>query len=131
MTRARQQLYLLYTFRRSSWEGSSLNLPSRFLEDIPPHLLNHAGAGGTRAPDYRQVTTWGPTPPRVSQEVEEAGETVLQFRAGMRVRHPSFGEGIVLNSRANGTDEEVSVVFEDVGIKRLMVSFARLIPIEG
>ena len=51
---------------------------------------------------------------------------VAQFRAGQRVRHPTFGEGIVIESRLQRDDEEVSVVFEDAGIKRLLASFARL-----
>jgi DNA helicase-2/ATP-dependent DNA helicase PcrA len=55
----------------------------------------------------------------------------LQFRAGQRVRHATFGEGLVIESRADGSDEMVTVHFEDVGLKRLMVSFAHLERLEG
>jgi DNA helicase-2/ATP-dependent DNA helicase PcrA len=48
------------------------------------------------------------------------------FRAGMRVQHPTWGEGIVLNSRLQDNDETVDVVFESVGIKRLAASLANL-----
>ncbi len=37
----------------------------------------------------------------------------------MRVRHPMWGEGMVLESRVPDDDERVDVVFESVGIKRL------------
>ena len=49
-----------------------------------------------------------------------------QFRAGMKVEHPTWGGGIVLNSRLQEDDEIVDVVFESVGIKRLAASLAKL-----
>ena len=48
----------------------------------------------------------------------------------MRVQHPIWGEGIVLNSRLQDNDETVDVVFESVGIKRLAASLARLTILE-
>jgi DNA helicase-2/ATP-dependent DNA helicase PcrA len=48
----------------------------------------------------------------------------------MRVRHATWGEGIVLNSRLQDNDETVDVVFESVGIKRLAASLANLQSIE-
>ena len=47
---------------------------------------------------------------------------------GDKVRHSVFGRGTVLNSRVVADDEEVSVVFESAGLKRLMASFAKLEP---
>ncbi|MBN1400534.1 MAG: hypothetical protein JXA74_06835, partial [Anaerolineae bacterium] len=48
------------------------------------------------------------------------------FKTGQAVKHPIFGEGIVISSRINGDDEEVTVAFEGQGLKRLMASFAKL-----
>jgi DNA helicase-2/ATP-dependent DNA helicase PcrA len=44
----------------------------------------------------------------------------------MKVRHSAWGDGIVLNSKIQGDDETVDVVFESVGIKRLAASLANL-----
>jgi len=49
-----------------------------------------------------------------------------KFRAGMRVKHPTWGDGIVLDSKVQDDDEIVDVVFESVGIKRLSASLANL-----
>ncbi len=49
-----------------------------------------------------------------------------RFRAGQKVRHPSFGEGIVVSSAARADDEEVTVAFPGQGVKRLMAAFAGL-----
>jgi DNA helicase-2/ATP-dependent DNA helicase PcrA len=44
----------------------------------------------------------------------------------MRVSHPIWKDGIVLDSRIQSGDEIVDVVFESVGIKRLAASLANL-----
>ena len=44
----------------------------------------------------------------------------------MRVEHSTWGEGIVLNSRLQDNDEVVDVFFEQVGLKRVVASLARL-----
>jgi DNA helicase-2/ATP-dependent DNA helicase PcrA len=49
-----------------------------------------------------------------------------QYKAGTRIRHAMWGEGIVLDSRMQDGDEIVDVVFESVGIKRLAASLANL-----
>jgi DNA helicase-2/ATP-dependent DNA helicase PcrA len=49
-----------------------------------------------------------------------------KYRAGTRIQHPTWGNGIVLNSRMQDGDEIVDVVFESVGIKRLAASLANL-----
>ena len=46
--------------------------------------------------------------------------------AGARVKHPIWGEGIVLNTRIQDQDEIVDVVFESVGLKKLAASLANL-----
>ena len=50
----------------------------------------------------------------------------MRFRAGTRVKHAAWGEGIILDSKIQDDDEIVDVVFESVGIKRLSASLANL-----
>jgi DNA helicase-2/ATP-dependent DNA helicase PcrA len=49
----------------------------------------------------------------------------VSFFAGQRVRHGTFGEGVVMSSRLVDGDEEVTVSFADRE-RRLLASFARL-----
>lgn len=68
-------------------------------------------------------------PPRGAATVE-----VRQFDPGDKVRHPQFGEGIVVSSKLVGDDEEVVVAFVGMKPKRLLVSFAqmeKLLPTRG
>ncbi len=133
VTRAKDRLYLTRVFRRTFRGQSDVANPSRFLDDIPEALVQGTHGGTHRRVPQRadrsgrfvgqpnnQVKSWHPS----FRPAEEA--RVAQFRAGERVRHPNFGEGIVIESRLRRDDEEVNVVFEGAGIKRLLVSFARL-----
>jgi len=113
MTRAKQRLYLLHTFRRTRFGTQELSEPSRFLRDIPLRLVK---GRETRAPARRK-----PAPP------PSTGARSSRFAPGDRVKHSQFGEGIVVNSVARGGDEELIIAFAGpAGIKRLMASFADL-----
>lgn len=48
------------------------------------------------------------------------------FKTGQKVRHGKFGEGTVIESKITGSDEEVTVAFPGIGIKRLAASIAGL-----
>ena len=64
----------------------------------------------------------GPTPPPELRE--PVGDP--SFKAGDRVYHPAFGNGVVVSSRMVRGDEEVTVAFDQRGVKKLALSFAPL-----
>jgi DNA helicase-2/ATP-dependent DNA helicase PcrA len=49
-----------------------------------------------------------------------------RFHPGMHVLHPSWGEGMVLNSRLQDQDEIVDIFFENLGLKKVVASLANL-----
>jgi len=118
ITRAEDRLYLLRALRRGGRGYAEETIASRYLEDIPPELLSGQARAG------RVSRTQTPAWLRSGQVSATVKET--RFRAGMRVQHPTWGEGIVLNSRLQDNDETVDAVFESVGIKRLAASLANL-----
>jgi DNA helicase II / ATP-dependent DNA helicase PcrA len=67
------------------------------------------------------------------QKTQDAGkaassqaETKQKAKPGVRVRHPMFGDGIVLNREKVGNDIKLVVSFSRVGRKTLMEKFAKL-----
>ena len=112
MTRAKERLYLSYTFNRARFGTTGASAPSRFLRHIPDSFVD-----GTRVGRVQSPTTWHSVPKSVS------AARVAKFSIGDQVVHPSFGEGVVLESRARGDDEEVTVVFKDIGVKRIVGSY--------
>jgi len=130
ITRAKDRVYLSYAFRRTAYGSSEVNAPSRFLSDIPTSLLSGSMsfAGATPRAAAQRASTWA-SAPRASPPARPSREPA--FRPGQRVKHARFGEGVVVESRVQGDDEELAVAFEKAGIKRLLASFADLRKLPG
>jgi len=124
ITRAKKRLYLLRSYRRSLFGGSTANPPSRFLKDISPNLISPRGL-------------WEETPTSVasrnfnldSQSSPQPLNT-LTLKVGDHVCHNKFGPGIVMNCNPTKDDQELTVAFEQAGVKKLLASLAPLEKIE-
>ena len=130
ITRAKDKLYLIRAIQRGGRGSQEETFPSRYLDDVPADLL--VGKTRTGRSIRRQVpeTKWqmhrSPHLHPLSQRERGAEVREAKYRAGTRVKHPSWGEGIVLDSKIQYDDEIVDVVFNSVGIKRLSASLANL-----
>lgn len=121
ITRAKERLYLVRAMRRGGRGYAEETIESRFLEDIPAELISGKGRAPKRRGGSSGYDSWKlPSPGRPAPIIEQ------KFRVGMRVSHPIWKDGIVLDSRVQSGDEIVDVVFESVGIKRLSASLANL-----
>ncbi len=56
----------------------------------------------------------------------QADQEIAVFKPGDRVKHMTFGEGEILSSRQMGADTLYEVMFDKVGTKKLMATYARL-----
>ncbi len=138
ITRAGKHVYLLHTARRSIYGASSESAPSRFLEDLPDHLIERRGlpAGeehyGGREEKYRKK--WQDDEGGINiadllaqkRQAQEAPRELIALNPGDSVRHAKFGDGQVIGIRPTGQDKEVIVAFEGVGVKKLLLSMAPL-----
>jgi DNA helicase-2/ATP-dependent DNA helicase PcrA len=143
VTRAKERLYFLHTFRRTLYGESSIREPSRFLRDVPEHLVKgrekrqsarqeslDLGAGRFMG---RRSTGFTPFSPGKRARPSPAGPpqpSIPQFETGDEVQHEVFGQGIVVESKPAGGDEQVTVAFAGVGLKRLMAGMAPMEKIE-
>jgi len=120
ITRAKKRLHLLRSYRRSLFGGSTANPPSRFLQDISPHLISPRGL-------------WEGSPTPVASAYSQPSPwpfSTLTLKVGDHVRHPKFGHGIVMNCHPTRDDQELTVAFEEAGVKKLLASLAPLEKIE-
>lgn len=134
--------------------STTRNQPSRFLEEIPkeycnvskaPSLSAYSGgyshgffddgySGGGRS-SYSSGGSFGggfgTGPYKKASSTAAAKPTpkpaaIINYAVGERVKHKTFGEGMVLSLTPMGNDTLVEVAFDSVGTKKLMSNFANL-----
>jgi DNA helicase-2/ATP-dependent DNA helicase PcrA len=114
MTRASEILSLSSARKRRLYSKIQEHEPSRFLSDIP-----------------RECCTW--VERSVQKEKKNSDKLLVvplkklpSFIVGARVKHPSWGEGIVRDCSGDGEETKVTVNFPGIGIKRLQAKLANL-----
>jgi DNA helicase-2/ATP-dependent DNA helicase PcrA len=120
MTRAMRDLYITYARRRAVFGSQSYGLPSRFLAEIPPDLVEAEGApaafGGGAAAGA------GAGPRFTSWAGSRTEAPSASYRMGDDVVHAAFGEGVVTGVEPGGI---VVVRFASDGSERkLMAEYA-------
>ena len=118
ITRARHKLVLTWAESRRIHGMDMYGMPSRFLREIPGHLLNEVRP-------RVQVARPMAAPPRVAHPVLETPALKL----GQSVAHASFGRGVVTDYEGSGAHARVQVNFDDAGSKWLVLAFANLQPL--
>ena len=114
ITRAMSELYLTHAEQRRLHGMDSFRQASRFISEIPARLIE----------DIRprmQVTQ-----PRYERGSLPPADQGFGIRLGQRVRHGSFGDGVVLGFEGAGAHARIQVNFEQTGAKWLVMSYARL-----
>ncbi len=124
MTRAKERLFMTSAEFRTIYGTTARTNPSRFLGDIPEELIEPLG------PIAPRHITWEAADvtraPAAQQILEEAGAVEPPFRPGDRVRHPKFGQGMVVSVNGAGAEMVISVAFPAKGIKKLDPAYANL-----
>lgn len=110
VTRAKEKVYLLFTNLRTIFGSTQSNTPSRFLDDIPSHLMEVSEP----APESFFTS--------IFKEKTITKKPATKFKDGEKISHSEFGEGIVIS-----TDNDIlTVVFKKFGIKKLSATHALL-----
>ncbi len=141
LTRAMERAYLSGAQMRQRYGETMYSRPSRFLEEIPAHLLDYS----TRSiSDFTQeafrkkkpgvkVTRTKPTKPAPKQTtgMKRALGTLNQYEpgvyvVGMQVGHKIFGKGKILTVEGAGPEAKVTVMFQGNVKKKLIAKFANL-----
>ncbi len=116
ITRARETLYLSYAESRRLHGSETYNRPSRFLHELPRDLLHEVRP-------RVQVSR-----PLSSNHYAADALATQPLKLGQRVRHASFGEGVVVDAEGSGGHARVQVNFESAGEKWLVLAYANLSP---
>ncbi len=126
LTRAKGKLFLSHALQRTLFGSTSSFIPSGFLNDIPPDLLEIEGAerDAIRPAAPQPRTSWQGainTPAAIRDNKD------LELAVGDRIRHEAFGEGKVIAVAGTPPRQTAEVRFSSGTSKRLLVKMA---PIE-
>ena len=120
MTRAREELYMLYATGRMLYGAPQHNPPSRFIRDIAGDLMREQSAGLSY--DYQSQPARPPQPKTVS----DGPRYVPDLEEGDGVKHQLFGVGTIVEM--NG--DIATIYFKGKGTKQLDISIAPLEKLE-
>ena len=124
MTRAKERLYLFSAANRLRFGSWVDNRPSRFLGEIPERCVEDL-TRRKRGPSALDDALLGDAAAIRTDDVSKPSEK--RFRKGARVRHPSYGDGIIKGVEGSGNEMKVSVHFPGHGEKKFLAAYAPFI----
>ncbi|WP_298037345.1 UvrD-helicase domain-containing protein [uncultured Desulfuromonas sp.] len=133
MTRAMEKLHLCHARRRRVYGDFQFNPPSRFLAEIPGHLLDRPEPALQKSAGHNLASLFEQIEPDLEEDPFEEDVRVVPdaeegLRIGLKVRHVKFGVGTVRRIEGKGDNQKVTVYFKTVGPKKLLLRFAGLEP---
>jgi DNA helicase II / ATP-dependent DNA helicase PcrA len=143
VTRAQKRLFLTYAATRYRFGRLKNCEPSRFLDDVDPRFIKvstkYLGLESTPPQSqYAKNLVNGmkktissapiakPKPVTYAAPADFQPSDTSKLQEGMKVEHPKFGFGTVLQLDTSGADKKAKINFADIGEKTLLLSFAKL-----
>lgn len=156
ITRAMETLTISSAARRMKNGETMFNAPSRFIYEIPRYLIKESSSEGyistpssasRRQTDafssvsYRQPHKTASSSytkkgsnlflnnPYISKGLKGGSKVISdigEIKCGDRVKHIKFGEGTVTDISGKSGDSNITVSFDEYGIRKMKVSFAKL-----
>lgn len=130
ITRAERQLYVTNAITRTMYGRISAYMPSRFLAEIPPQLMEDYHRKSAM-PQRR--TTAVPGKQRVSILTKPVASSLPKkhavtdtFAKGDKVRHKIWGIGTVLDVIGEGPNMQMKIQFPTKGVRQVVVKYAPL-----
>lgn len=108
---------------------------SRFLEELPREVIDTMAEQAPSRSPYSSPKPWqmpkkkepAPKPYFLTKGMPQTASSDLGYETGDTVKHVKFGRGIVKEIRDGGRDKEVTVEFENYGVKKMFAGFAKLV----
>jgi DNA helicase-2/ATP-dependent DNA helicase PcrA len=127
ITRARKRLYLSFAQARLLHGQTRYGIRSRFLDELPPESVRWLAP--RRRPAVDAVPSWSAPSAPGGAVIGTAPAGHHGFQVGQSVRHPKFGDGVVIRLQGAGGDARAQIQFGAAGVKELLLAVAKLEPV--
>ena len=119
MTRARERLFLTHALTRHAFGQQRFTRGSRFLDEIPPELIEGgASAGDALVSEAQALGSFDPD--------SVPGAQRSDLRVGDRVQHEHFGPGTIEQLIGSGINARATVRFGRSETRQLLLAYANL-----
>jgi DNA helicase-2/ATP-dependent DNA helicase PcrA len=140
ITRARRHLAISHAWSRTAWGRTQPAMPSRFVTEVPGHLVDDVGLGSPRrgtgydalsGDEHLPGATFAPAVPLATRSAAAGGSRGprgstgaedLALVPGDEVVHDHWGRGVVVAAKGQGSRAQATVDFDTVGKKNLLLS---------
>lgn len=136
ITRAKEKLYITKAKSRMLMGHTSYNKVSRFVNEIPPELLNYTGEkktfastnGFSASSSHISIGAGSKFTPNKSFNTftKPAVKSGTVYKKGDCVFHKVFGKGMIMKTEKMGNDIMLEVAFDKAGTKTLMANFSKM-----
>ena len=136
ITRAKEKLYITKAKSRMLMGHTSYNKVSRFVNEIPPELLNYTGEkkifastnGFSASSSHISIGAGSKFTPNKSYNTftKPAVKSGTVYKKGDCVFHKVFGKGMIMKTEKMGNDTMLEVAFDKAGTKTLMANFSKM-----
>lgn len=136
ITRAKEKLYITKAKSRMLMGHTSYNKVSRFVNEIPPELLNYTGEkktfastnGFSASSSHISIGAGSKFTPNKSFNTftKPAVKSGTVYKKGDCVFHKVFGKGMIMKTEKMGNDTMIEVAFDKAGTKTLMSNFSKM-----
>lgn len=136
ITRAKEKLYITKAKSRMLMGHTSYNKVSRFVNEIPPELLNYTGEkktfastnGFSTSSSHISIGAGSKFTPNKSFNTftKPAVKSGTVYKKGDCVFHKVFGKGMIMKTEKMGNDTMLEVAFDKAGTKTLMANFSKM-----
>ena len=130
ITRAKERLYCVHVRERMIFGKTQYNPRSRFIDEIPEELVDLGYIPRNdlenRSNNKKRAISsefFNKSAMEMNIGKTEASE---KFAVGDRVKHLTFGEGDIISVKPMGSDCMYEIIFDTVGTKKLMATYAKL-----
>lgn len=117
MTRAKEQLVLTSAKVRTLYGTTKPNLVSGFVEEIDEEFLEYGGVSVGLSPGVQGIVP----KPKPQKPIDGSS-----YRAGDKVRHKVWGDGMVVSVSDSHGDQQLSIAFPNQGVKTVIAHLAPL-----
>lgn len=119
VTRAKMNLYISYVHERMIYGQTMYKRKSRFIDEIPKEIYLDKSEVQESRVNLEPKISFTPRAkmPSFTPKPQVASGS---FKAGDKINHKAFGDGIIVSSTPMGGDALLEIKFDNVGTKRLM-----------